>query len=215
MKKTQQRIAIYGGAFDPIHYGHIKTAKALQETFHFDKFLFIPSKTALLKESSKATATQRVEMLKLAFEDEPLFEIDQREIRRDSPSYTVETLKSLKQDHPSAQLNLILGIDAFAKLPQWHEWESLLKLSNLIVMHRPNEKNNPLPPQLQSLLSHTEVKTVDDLINKESGSILRIHAGDYPISSTTIRTMIKGGEDLRDRLPKAVKDYIVKNKLYS
>ena len=106
-------IAIFGGTFDPIHNGHILTSLAIQKSFQFSSYRFIPCKVPAIKPASTASTEQRIHMLRLALKNYNQFEIDLREIKRDTPSYMVETLKSLRKDYPYASITLILGFDAF------------------------------------------------------------------------------------------------------
>ena len=132
-----KNLVIYGGTFDPPHLGHLNTALAIQDILHFDRLIFLPCKTPVLKQATLASSEQRVNMLKLALEGYSNFDIDLREITRITPSFMVETLESFRQDlGDQVAITLCLGSDAFLQLPQWHSWRKILKLSNVLVIKR-------------------------------------------------------------------------------
>ena len=195
-----KHILIYGGSFDPPHLGHIKTACAVQKKIFFDKFLFVPCKQPVLKANSLTTSEQRLDMLKLALApySEFKFEIDTRELDRDTPSFMVDTLTSFQEDYKNnASFTLLLGMDAFLELPRWHQWEKILTLCDLLVMQRAGEHQpKEIPDSLPCKLTFFE-------------------AGYYPIASSTLRERIKAGDELeKDLLSEAVYDYIITHQLY-
>ena len=214
MKKEQQTIAIYGGAFDPVHLGHLRCAENLQKHFNFTKFFFVPCKTPLLKNPAMASTEDRVRMLELAIHGKPEFEIDLREVRRESPSYMVDTLKSFNLEYPRASLTLIMGTDAFQKLPQWHQWQQLLDYCHILIMDRADIKESPLSNELVKLLEAQQVFTVGEFLQKKQGNIMSVAAGSYPISSTEIRNRLRKGASVSDWLAAPVLSYIKQNKLY-
>lgn len=207
-------IAIFGGTFDPVHQGHLQTSINIQQQFHFDAYYFLPCKIPALKAPSLANNQQRIEMLKLALSDHPQFSIDLREIERDTPSYMVETLKSIRSQYPDAAITLIMGYDAFRSLPLWHEWQSLIKLANLLIINREQQEQLECVTELNTLLKMHETMQQEDLLNNNEGFIYFFNAGDYPISSTEIRTKLKLRQKVTDLLPAEVYQYIKKWNLY-
>lgn len=208
--KSKKRILIYGGSFDPPHLGHLKTACAVQRAYEFDRFIFVPCKQSVLKNKSLATGEQRFEMLKLALA--PYlnaayhFEIDKRELERETPSYMLETLESFQRDDDkhSASFTLLLGTDAFQNFTRWHQWENILKLCDLLIMQRADIHQNKSIPQ--------NLKTA---ISTSCCQLQYIEAGHYPIASSTLRQRIHEGESLeKNLLSEAVYDYIKTNHLY-
>ena len=132
-----QPIGILGGTFDPLHYGHLRPALEVCEQLGLDHVRLIPSRVPVHRPQPVATLEQRVEWLQQVAEEVPQMVVDLREVERESPSWMVVTLESLKVSFPKRPLCLILGMDAFLKIESWHRWEALLQLAHLVVTHRP------------------------------------------------------------------------------
>lgn len=208
-----QHLLIFGGSFDPPHYGHIKTAQAIQNHFHFDRFVFLPCKTPLLKNTTIASAAQRLTMLRRALPN--TFQIDCRELQRNTPSYTVETLQSIREEVGTVlPITLLLGEDAFAQLPAWHHWETLLSLAHLLVIKRKGAHSIKDNRVLQDTLHQHEVFEKKALLTRPSGCIFRFDAGNYPISSTEVRAKLIANECVNEALPPDVYTYIQQEGLY-
>lgn len=209
-----QSIAIFGGTFDPIHQGHIQASLAIQQAFHFDSYRFIPCKLPTLKSASIATAKQRIAMLELAITQYKQFEMDLREINRETPSYMIDTLESIRKENINASITLILGYDAFLSLTQWHCWEQLITVGNLLIINRALS-NAELPITLQQLLNKHLTQNKEELLNQKMGVIYQFDAGAYPISSTKIRTALKNKMDVSQTISQEVYQYIKKYSLYT
>jgi nicotinate-nucleotide adenylyltransferase len=153
-------------------------------------------------------------MVELAIKPYALFELDLREIKRDSPSYMVDTLLSLREEEPEASITLILGYDAFISLPQWYQWERILELAHVLVMNRDASNYKAIPELIEHLLKTHKSNNKQSLLTKKSGAIYEFNAGDYPISSTEIRAALKNHLDVSAKLPKEVYDYIKTQALY-
>ncbi|HAT1885982.1 TPA: nicotinate-nucleotide adenylyltransferase [Legionella pneumophila subsp. pneumophila] len=207
-------IAIFGGTFDPVHNGHIKTSLAIQANFGFDSYYFLPCKSPAIKPPSFASSEQRVEMLKLALKPYPDFKIDTRELDRDTPSYMVYTLQSFRQEYTDSSLTLIIGYDGLLTLPQWYQWEKIIFLANLLVINREEFFQQPVPKSVQTLLNQYRNDDKNILLNHHAGSICLYNAGHYDISSTKIREQLKQHKDVKNNLPDLVYDYIKKQGLY-
>lgn len=207
-------IAIFGGTFDPVHNGHLKTSSNIQSNIHFDSYYFVPCKTPTLKASSLANSKQRTEMLDLALGKFKEFTLDLREINRDTPSYMVETLKSFRTENPNDSISLIMGYDAFLSLPQWHEWKKIIQLANLLVINRANFSNLAIPETIQGLLKKHQCSDKSQLIRSPFGKILLFDAGNYDISSTDIRKELQQKGNVSNKLPTEVYDYIKQSGLY-
>jgi nicotinate-nucleotide adenylyltransferase len=153
-------------------------------------------------------------MLQLAIQNHPDFKLDLREIKRDSPSYMVETLESFRNENEHAAITLIMGYDAFLSLPQWHQWEKIIALANLLIINRNQFSPYPVPESISKLLMQhkTEIKT--ELLTKPAGAIYLFNAGNYEISSTHIRKELKNNTPVETKLPKEVYEYIKLQALY-
>lgn len=210
-----KRRAILGGTFDPIHLAHLELAHTLVNTFHFENILFIPCKQNLLKEHSPATAQQRIDMIQLAIAPFPTYECDTREIRRDTPSYTIETLKSLRTDYPNDAITFTMGVDSFNTLEQWHYFEEFLDYVHLFIFPRPGYELE-LKPSIQTLLNKANTTRIQDLHKNKQGYIYLSSEPNTRISSTGIRAFFKNNssQHLSNYLPESVLNYIQKKNLY-
>lgn len=211
---ASHNILLFGGTFDPVHKGHLNIAKTVQDHFQFERFVFLPCKIPVLKKNAQATPQQRLDMLRLALSENPdyPFEIDAREMYRESPSYTVITLEDYRKElGPDVSITLLMGVDSFSTLPGWHKWQNILLLANILVIDRANHSdltsNNPVLSQIMK-----QHKTADEraLLQHSHGLIYNYHAGLYDVSSTAIRD--RSGSDIA--MPDSVRRYIEENCLY-
>ena len=206
--------AIYGGAFDPIHHGHIQTALNICQHLQIDKIHLLPCGQPVFKTGCHATPHQRLEMLLLATKDYPNIKIDTRELNKSTPSYTIDTLKQLrKETSPHQPLLFILGQDAFQDFFKWHDWENILNYCHLMVLNRPALKKVYRSDLKQFLLQH-QAKDLSLLASRPCGTIYEWDAGDYPFSSTKIKAALQLQEP-PNGLDNNVLRYIQKNHLYS
>lgn len=207
-------IAIFGGTFDPVHDGHIQVSLSIQSHFNFGSYFFLPCKVPTLKPPTLASNQQRVEMLQLAIQPYPQFQLDLREIKRDTPSFMVETLSSFRSENNDASITLILGFDAFLSLSQWHQWEKIIQLANLLIINRTSFAQYPIAKPVQELLKNHETKEKETLLTQKAGIIYLFNAGDYEISSTDIRKALSTNKQTKTMLPKEVYQYIKQRGLY-
>jgi nicotinate-nucleotide adenylyltransferase len=206
-------IGIFGGTFDPIHYGHLRTAFELLQTLRLTEVRFMPAGSPPHRNVTVATPDLRLEMVKAAIVQQPGFMVDDREMRRQGPSYSVDTLAELRAELPSTPLVLIIGMDAFLGLPKWHQWRDILKYAHLAVAHRPGWRAPTMGP-LGELLVDGATGRVEDLHDSLAGRIF-IHAGtQLEISSTEFRKLIAAGRDPRYLMPDAVRDIIQESGCY-
>lgn len=210
MKKL---IGLFGGTFDPIHYGHLRSALELIQIIGFEQIRFIPCQQPVHKETLKASAAQRLHMLKLATENQPSFIVDPREINRSTPSYMVETLTSLREEFPDDSLVLIIGSDAFLHLPSWHQWQRLLDFCHIMVVQRPGHKLG-LDAELAAYLDQHALADASELEQKNHSGIYIQTITALDISSTMIRSQINAGLNPRFLLPDSVLAYINEQNLY-
>lgn len=209
-------IGILGGTFDPIHYGHLQTARELLDKLQLEQIRFIPCGLPPHRDPPVASASQRLVMVEAAIGDEPRFVADDREIRRDGLSYMVETLVSLREEMGEAKpLGLILGLDAFLGLEGWHRWQELIDLAHLIVMTRPGYSDEAIQsPALQRLLQTHQTNERDDCNKKPAGHVLFCRVVELAISSTDIRQRFRAKKDVNQLLPDSVVEIIKQQHIY-
>ena len=206
-------IGIFGGTFDPVHFGHLRPALEVQQALGLNEVRFIPAGQPPHRETPFTTTPQRLSMLRAAIEDQPGFVVDERELRREGPSYMVDTLASLREEVGQTPLCLILGYDAFLGLPGWHQWNSLIELAHLVITHRPGWNHDELDDALQSLVKQCETG-VERLSEQAAGGLLFVPVTQLDISATIIREQIRAGQDIRYLLPDTVYRIIREQKLY-
>lgn len=206
-------IGVFGGTFDPIHYGHLRTAFEMLQALRFDEVRFIPCGDPPHRGETFAGAKERLDMVRVAIADQPGFVVDDRELRRDGPSYSIDTLTSLREEFQDRSLALIVGMDAFLGLPRWHRWNEFLDLAHIVVAHRPGWRAPDIGP-LGELLVECGTHRTSDLHDLSHGRI-HIHAvTQLEISSTEIRELVEAGRDPRFLMPDAVREVIAASKCY-
>jgi nicotinate-nucleotide adenylyltransferase len=206
-------IGIFGGTFDPIHFGHLRTAFELLQSLRLNEVRFMPAGNPPHRETTIAAAEQRLAMVKAATEGQQGFTVDDREIRREGLSYSVDTMRTLRADFPDHSLCLIVGMDAFLGLPKWHQWRELLELAHLVVAHRPGWRAPSMGP-LGELLVDRGTGRINDLHEQRAGCIY-IHAvTQLEISSTEVRKLIAMGRDPRYLMPDSVREIIEQTGCY-
>lgn len=207
-------IGVFGGTFDPIHYGHLRTAFEMLQALQFEDVRFIPCGDPPHRGTTFASASDRLRMVELAVRGQQGFIVDDREIRRDGPSYSIDTLFSLREEFPDRAVGLIIGMDAFLGLTGWHRWDEILDAAHIIVAHRPGWKAPDMGP-LGDLITEHGTHRVDDLRTALNGRI-HIHAvTQLEISSTEIRELVAAGRDPRFLMPDAVRDEIQSSGCYA
>lgn len=206
-------IGVFGGTFDPIHYGHLRSAFEMLQALRFDCVRFIPCGDPPHRGITFAAAEERFRLVELAIAGQEGFAADDRELRRDGPSYTVDTLATLREEFPDRSLGLIVGMDAFLGLPDWHRWDEILDFAHIVVAHRPGWKA-PDIGVLGALIAERGTHRIEDLHSATHGR-LHIHAvTQLEIASTEIRELIAAGRDPRFLMPDAVRDAIRETGLY-
>ena len=206
-------IGVFGGTFDPVHYGHLRTAFEMLQALEFGEVRFIPCGDPPHRGETWASARERLEMVRVAAEGQNGFVVDDREILRDGPSYTVDTLAELRKEFSGRSLGLIIGMDAFLGLPRWHRWQEILDVAHIVVAHRPGWRAPDMGP-LGEMLSEFGTHRVQDLHDETHGRI-HIHAvTQLEISSTEIRELVEAGRDPRFLMPDAVRDVIADTECY-
>lgn len=204
---------IFGGMFDPVHYGHLRTAFELKAKLDLDEVRFVPCANPPHRDAPSA-GELRLRMLRAACADAPGFVVDARELERGGPSYTVDTLASIRAERPDEPLCLILGMDAFLGLPSWHRWERLLDLAHIAVAHRPGW-HAPRDGALGRLVQGCRTADVADLHRDAAGRLHIEEVTQLEISSTDLRRTIAGGLDPKYLLPESVREIIAETHCYA
>jgi len=209
-------IGIFGGTFDPVHFGHLRLAEEMALALRLSRVLFIPAGRPPHREPPRIAATHRLEMVRCAIAGNPFFAVDEREVRREQPSYTVDTLTSLRDELGSEQtLWLLLGADAFLGLPGWHHWQQLFELANIAVVTRPGARLLQ-PDDMQEPLKSEVLKrqVADPSAAGFAGSVWFQQMTPLEIASTAIRNILSQQGSVRYLLPDAVLNYIYEHQLY-
>ncbi|MBS0657135.1 MAG: nicotinate (nicotinamide) nucleotide adenylyltransferase [Verrucomicrobia bacterium] len=187
-----ERIGLYGGTFDPVHHGHLILARDAIEHLSLDQLRFIPARVSphRLHEPPRVDARHRVEMLRLAIASDARFVLDEYELQRQEPSFTIDTVEHIQAAHPQARLYLLLGADQLARFHTWHRFEELRSVITFVVFNR--------------------AVGAEDLLGAAYPTLGRR----VDISSTELRKRVASGRSIRYLVPDAVADYIGHHQLY-
>jgi nicotinate-nucleotide adenylyltransferase len=212
-------IALLGGTFDPVHYGHLRFADDVRRALRLPEVRLVPAGDPPHRDAPAAPAASRLAMLRLAVAEFPGLVVDDRELRRAGKSYTVATLTELRREYPEAPLLLLLGADAFRGLPTWHRWREIFDLAHLVVVERPGVDLAPsLPPALRPIWDERRNDDPAILLSRPAGAIYVQPIAPVAVSATTIREALAHGEvpgrPGRGLLPPAVLAYIDLHHLY-
>jgi len=205
--------ALFGGTFDPVHYGHLRAAWEVREFLGVETFRFLPAGQPPHRPEPVTDARHRVAMLELALADWPGSAVDRREVDRAGPSYMTDTLKACRQSLGDAPLALVVGEDSAATLDTWHLWQDLPELAHLVIMRRPGPEQ-PWSGALRETMAGRRVHDVEALRSRPAGHWLTVQVTPLDISSSGIRAMLQAGRSPRFLLPPAVLSYIRRHGLY-
>jgi nicotinate-nucleotide adenylyltransferase len=213
-------IGVLGGTFDPIHYGHLRLAEELGETLRLQEVLVVPSGTPPHRAAPAADAGHRLAMARLAATDNARLKVDDRELRRKGPGYTVDTLAELRAEVGAARpLALLIGADAFLEFATWHRWHEIFSLAHVAVAHRPGspvERWSALMPQPLAREYSTRLMQQPLATHlSPAGGIVVVPLTALDIATTEIRDVVQAGSPPRYLLPPAVLDYIREKRLYT
>lgn len=201
---TVAPVALLGGTFDPVHYGHLRPAIELLEKLNLAELRLVPGQVPPHRPPPRLSAARRCTLLEQAVADIPGLVVDSRELERPGPSYTVDTLRALRDEiGPERPLIFIMGSDAFRGLMQWHRWEALTRYAHLLVTTRGGDSDE-LPPALATWLAAREVETAERLRAAPAGSVLFQAVSRLQISATAIRRLLAQGYSVRGLMPEAV-----------
>jgi len=207
-------LAVLGGAFDPVHHGHLRAAVELQAACELTELRLVPSANPPHRAAHVAAGELRVQMLEAAIEGLQRVTIDRRELQRAGPSYTVLTLRELRAEIGTRSLCMIVGMDAFLGLPQWRDWLELIELAHIIVAHRPGWQ----PPRvgvLGELVAARQAASATALHADPAGRVLMKEITQLQISSSTIRDQLWRGASPRYLMPDAALQLALQAGCYS
>lgn len=208
-----KKIGILGGTFDPIHIGHLRSAIEVLEGCELDEVRLIPGAVPPHRATPDVSAQQRLAMVQLAVQGIAGLSVDDRELGRDGPSWTIDTLLSLRAElAPQDRLYFILGQDAFAGLHLWHRWQEVFLHCHLLVLQRPHQPVE-LPEQIQALVQQRGVATAQAM-QQPVGQIALIEQTPMPVSATAIRQLRAAGRRIEFLVPHGVANYIDCHGLY-
>jgi nicotinate-nucleotide adenylyltransferase len=208
-------VALLGGTFDPVHYGHLHLAEDVRRALGLSEVRLVPAGDPPHRGGPSASAADRVAMLRLAVREFPGLVIDDREIERKGKSYTVLTLRELRAQDPARPLIVVVGADAVLGFPTWHRWRELFDFAHVVVVARPGVKlADALEP---ALAAEWDARRTDDrgiLFSRPAGAIYEQAIAPYPISATAVREALAAGKPVSRLLPPAVIAYIDQHRLY-
>ncbi len=209
----QAPIGIFGGTFDPIHHGHLRVALEVLEALRLTELRFLPARQPPHRDTPGVAPEQRLDLLRSAVAEQPGFVVDKRELRRSGPSYTVDTLASLRAELPDTPLCLLVGRDAFGTLHRWSRWPQLFELAHIVVLNRPG--NWPaLSPELNAEVTTRQLPAAAGLQQRLAGWLWFQSVTPLTISATHIRELLASGRSPRYLLPDTVYTSILKQGLY-
>ncbi len=209
-------IGVFGGTFDPIHFGHLRMAEELAEVLNLTEVRIIPAGQPPHRTVPRTPARHRLAMARLAIAGNPRFKLDDREVQQARASYTVDTLRALRHELGAEQsIWLFMGADAFLGLATWKEWRRLFELAHIAVAHRPGYRLEQSDALNDGLRQELERRQVAGTPHTPAGSILLRPITQLDIAATDIRSRLLEGRSVRYLLPDGVLDYIQKNHLYS
>ncbi len=214
---SQEKIAIFGGSFNPFHVGHINAIQSIQKAFRFDRVIVVPAAQNPLKESVDGpTGAERLEMVRLGLKDLESVELDEQELNRGGKSYSVDTVEHYSKQVSPENLFLVVGIDQFENFDTWKDFEKILKLANLIVISRPGFQlpfaQDDLPKGVQKLVVEMERQFVQ---LKSERTIEFLQIKNSTVSASEVRKKLRSDRNVDKLVPMQVEEYIRSAKLYA
>lgn len=207
-------IGILGGTFDPVHFGHIRLAIEMRERLGLAEVRLLPAGQPRLRTTPHASATERLEMLNCAIRPIAGLVSDARELEGNGPTYTVETLASMRDEVGDTPLCLLIGMDAFTRLEAWYRWHELFDLCHIAVAHRTGAALRT-GGALAEVVEERRCTDPARLGQAPAGRVIDVDAPLLDISATQIREAIASGRSIHGLVPRAVEDYISSHRLYS
>jgi nicotinate-nucleotide adenylyltransferase len=213
VKKLAAPLGLFGGTFDPIHNGHLKPLLEASKQTSIKHIAVIPCHIPVHKKGPMSSSQHRLAMVKLAIAPHPELIADPREIRRNKPSYSIDTVKELRDECPKAPLCFFIGMDSFISLTTWHKWQALFDYCHLVVCGRPGYAAQ-LAPELLAALHKRQTHDPEELHQQLAGCIYVAQTPMLDISSTDLRQRLAKGQSTQGMLPTTVLAYIQQHKLY-
>jgi nicotinate-nucleotide adenylyltransferase len=210
---NKQLIGLFGGTFDPIHRGHLQIAQELIDTLPLKAIHFIPNKSPTYRDKPEASADHRLAMAQIATAKNPQFIVNDIEMKRTGPTYTIDTITRIHQETPDQPFCLILGNDAFSIMNTWHGWGKIPELVHLIIINRPGI-TLPNLPWMHDLLEKRNTDNIQNLSSQPGGYVFQHTIKPIAMSATKIRQQLNAGTDLSDQLTPEVISYIRQHHLY-
>ncbi|MCC5452479.1 nicotinate-nucleotide adenylyltransferase [Rheinheimera sp. UJ51] len=208
---TKPLLGIFGGTFDPIHRGHLACARYVVEHCALKQLALMPCHLPPHRATPGVSSEQRAAMVKLAIANEPTMRLERLELNRTSPSYTVDSLRALKQQQPDTTLAFIIGMDSLQYFTKWHQWLQILELAHLIVCRRPGySADQGDAPMLLARYG----ATLSQLQQQDAGKILLLDNPDFYESATFVRQQLASDRRVQAMLPAQVLEYIRQHALY-
>ena len=196
-------IGVYGGSFDPVHFGHLKTANSIKNELNFERLFLLPCFEPVHKNSLHYSSIERLKMLSLAIKEFPSLEIDTREIDRGGSSFMIDTLIELLEEYKENNICLIIGMDSFISFKTWKKWDQFASLVHLIVLPR-----NSGQPSQNNLDTFELALDKNDLKIKPNGLLYFSNSELIDISSTDIRDRIASNQNLDGLMPSSVINFL-------
>ena len=206
-------LGIYGGTFDPIHNAHILPVQAAANLLGIDQIRLLPCHIPPHKSSPNVSNQHRLKMVQQVCDHEPRFCLDTRELQRDKPSYTFDTMRAFRAEFPHHSICFFIGMDSLLNFHKWHRWKELLTLCHLVVAARPGYSWQ-VPPALASTFATAQSTDITDFKRELYGRIYLAHTLELDISSTMIREKLRKGESVDGFLPQYTLSYIRSHHLY-
>lgn len=215
-----KRLGLYGGSFNPIHMGHLRAAEETREALGLEKIIFIPSNISPHKDASELIdARHRMRMTELAVQSNPYFECSDVELRREGPSYTIDTLRYYNSLFPDGGIYFLVGNELFSEIDTWRDWEALFELANFVVLTRPgysNKNNYELPIAVRNLFRYDKAVDSEQVYKHPANNELIVsYISGIEVSSTQIRNLVERGKSIKYLVDEKVEQYIIKCNIYS
>jgi nicotinate-nucleotide adenylyltransferase len=207
-------VGILGGSFDPVHYGHLRLALECKQRLDLEKVIFVPLNLPSHRAPLQASANQRYQMLQLATKDVKGLEVTDIEIKRNNTSYTIDTLKELRETYCGQSICLIIGMDAFQEFDTWKEWQKIAGFAHIIITNRPNTQQVIKKERLKTFYESRKISLKENIHNSLHGKILKQDVPALDISSSQIRELMQSNNSIKFLLPDNVLEFITNEKIY-